>query len=156
MARAGTMSGREERAKRIEAYVFEGKTLKEIADLEGLPESGVTTMCTKFGIKGLIRGYSGTKYVPIGCRTAAALKVSAQLSRRLKEIYASTGEDGYETARLTGVSKNVISKAIANNKTAHDWSLSQMARMAEALNMDLVDLLEWVTKEIRDFEKVGF
>lgn len=131
----------EDRETSVIQLLTEGVPIANIAELEGVDLSVMTRFC-----RGLITKHS-IDYVPIGRAremqtpgiTDASVKLRNHLGSYIGEMRDHQRLTEAEVGRLTGLPARAQQRA--RNRSKHNWTISQMERLAEATNQPFMDVL---------------
>lgn len=129
-----------DRDERILQMIVLGRPVRAIAQLEGLDHDYCRKICTRLAKQNGVeykpdRVYKRSEMATVGL-TDATRRMRSHLGDRLYDL----GDDSREVARAVGMTIRCL-KYAKQRPFKHDWSLSQIERLASALDKDVHTLL---------------
>lgn len=120
----------------IKDYIAQGLSVKSIALRVGMNELAARRI-----INSLCPNYKGTvaDTTPFGMDTES-LAQRIKLGSLLYDLRESLGGDRVQISRLTGLNRNE-QIAAEQRPFEHDWSISQMQRLAKAISVNYKDII---------------
>ena len=138
------------RVTRIAQLLKEGRTDREIAEREGMDATNLSKFYKDNGLTVPAKRKATKSMHPFGVHSKSALLFNRRLSDKIYEL-RQMGYEAEDVAAMTGVTEkqqNLTTGDRADAKVErHNFTVSQMERLADALGITFIDLIAYCTKE---------